>query len=450
MSLIFSNLVVIKTLSSNHRMYNLYTKFVKILEICKQFSENLVNESGNVPRRGPVPKFSDLEVVALSLTAETESIDSEKWLFDYKLQEYKDCIPNLISRRQFNDRRKKTAGLCEELRKRLEHYVPSIKACSPHTKRNYKISVKLYVEFLRVIKGTTPETLSAECFCMEYIMEWIIWLKENRGCSPATCNVRLSALRVFLKYLSFRDISYMSVFLQAENVPNEKNSKRKVIGLSKQAVDVLLSMPNQGSTIGFRDYTLMLLLYSTAVRINELLTLKISNIVIDCVKPHIIVIGKGRKKRPIPLLAKPAQCLKRYLIKYHPKQNDANALLFCSKSKGIYVPMSAENVNKMLKKYATMAHERCQDVPMDLHAHQFRHAKASHWLENGMNIAQISYLLGHESIQTTMVYLDITTKQEEKALETLEGENQKKMRKKWKTEEGKANLEILLGLTKTN
>ena len=68
MSLIFSNLVVIKTLSSNHRMYNLYTIFVKILEICKQFSENLVNESGNVPRRGPVPKFSDLEVVALSLT----------------------------------------------------------------------------------------------------------------------------------------------------------------------------------------------------------------------------------------------------------------------------------------------------------------------------------------------------------------------------------------------
>ena len=118
-SLIFSNLVVFKTLSPNHRMYNLYTKFVKILEICKQFSENLVNESGNVPRRGPVPKFSDLEVVALSLTAETESIDSEKWLFDYKLQEYKDSIPNLISRRQFNDRRKKTAGLCEELRKRI-------------------------------------------------------------------------------------------------------------------------------------------------------------------------------------------------------------------------------------------------------------------------------------------------------------------------------------------
>ena len=86
-------------------MHNLYTKFVRILEICKPFSYNLVNGQGNIVRRGAVPKFSDLEVVALSLAAESESIDSEKWLFDYKLQEYKDKIPNLISRRQFNDRR---------------------------------------------------------------------------------------------------------------------------------------------------------------------------------------------------------------------------------------------------------------------------------------------------------------------------------------------------------
>ena len=100
-------------------MHNLYTKFVKILEICKLFSENLVNEYGNIPRRGPIPKFSDLEVVALSLAAESESINSEKWLFEYRLQEYKDKLPTLISRRQFNDRRKNTAGPCEEIRKRL-------------------------------------------------------------------------------------------------------------------------------------------------------------------------------------------------------------------------------------------------------------------------------------------------------------------------------------------
>ena len=94
--------------------------------------------------------------------------------------------------------------------------------------------------------------------------------------------------------------------------------------------------------------------------------------------------------------------------------------------------MSPEAVNKQLKKYAVSAHAICSEVPVDLHAHQIRHAKASHWLEDGMNIVQISFLLGHSNIQTTMVYLDITTEQEAKALSTLEDENTKKISKKWK------------------
>ena len=81
--LTFSDLVELKTSSSSHRKYILHTKFVKILELHKLLTENLVNESGNVPHRGPVPKFPDLEVVALFLTAETENIDSEKRLFGF-------------------------------------------------------------------------------------------------------------------------------------------------------------------------------------------------------------------------------------------------------------------------------------------------------------------------------------------------------------------------------
>lgn len=74
----------------------------------------------------------------------------------------------------------------------------------------------------------------------------------------------------------------------------------------------------------------------------------------------------------------------------------------------------------------------CEDVPLDLHAHQFRHARASHWLEEGINIVQISFLLGHAQLQTTMVYLDISTEDELKALAVLEDENDKKITPKWK------------------
>lgn len=90
----------------------------------------------------------------------------------------------------------------------------------------------------------------------------------------------------------------------------------------------------------------------------------------------------------------------------------------------------------MLKKYARQAHEACPDVPLGLHAHQFRHSKASHWLEDGMNIVQISFLLGHEQLQTTMIYLDITTEEKAKALATIEDENDKKISPKWKNADG--------------
>ena len=92
--LVFNKLKVLKLLIDKYRMHNLYAKFAKLLNICKQIAGNLVNESGNVPRRGVVPKFSDLEVVALNMTSEAVGIDSESLLFA-KLQEYRIEIPNL-------------------------------------------------------------------------------------------------------------------------------------------------------------------------------------------------------------------------------------------------------------------------------------------------------------------------------------------------------------------
>ena len=99
-------------------MRNLYANFMKILDICKKFSKNMVDERGNIRRCGVVPRFSDLEVIALSLTAEKYGIDSESLFFSY-LEEYKPEIPNLISHRQYNDRRKFTANLCEQIRKHI-------------------------------------------------------------------------------------------------------------------------------------------------------------------------------------------------------------------------------------------------------------------------------------------------------------------------------------------
>lgn len=117
-SLIFSKLVVTKPLITIiAHMHNFIVKFGKILGIYKEFAGNRVNELGNVPRRGVVPKFSDLEVIALSATAEVFGIDSENYLFHRLKNECADQIPHLITRRQYNQRRKQTYILGEEIRK---------------------------------------------------------------------------------------------------------------------------------------------------------------------------------------------------------------------------------------------------------------------------------------------------------------------------------------------
>ncbi len=116
--LIFSKLKVAKLLIDKYRMHNLYPIFAKLLNICKQVAGNLVNESGNIPIRGVVPRFSDLKIVALNITSESVGIDSESLLFA-KFQEYKLEFPHLIFRRQYNDRRKITSSLCNTIRERM-------------------------------------------------------------------------------------------------------------------------------------------------------------------------------------------------------------------------------------------------------------------------------------------------------------------------------------------
>ena len=117
-SQIFSNLRVTKPLNTiTLLMHNFIANFVRILGICKDFAGNRVNELGNVPRCGVVPKFSDLEVVALGITAEAFGFDSENLLFHRLHRECKKDMPHLTSRRQFNARRKMTARLAEDIRK---------------------------------------------------------------------------------------------------------------------------------------------------------------------------------------------------------------------------------------------------------------------------------------------------------------------------------------------
>jgi site-specific recombinase XerD len=294
------------------------------------------------------------------------------------------------------------------------------------------------------VKSVSSESFSSSWLETPVIEEWRTWLNKNRGCSPETCNVRLSSLRVFLKYLASRDIKYLCLYNDSTKIDFLDTIKKQVNGLSRNAVKALLASPNQHTRTGKRDVTFMLLLYGTAARLDELLDLKISQLNLQVAKPYATIIGKGGVMRTLYILPQAVTYLQSYFKEFHDGNPAPNDYLFYSRNKGKSGKLSQPAIAKMLKKYAKTAHEACSDVPPGLHAHQFRHAKASHWLEDGMNIVQISFLLGHAHIETTMVYLDITTEAEKKALATLEDENDAKIPKKWKS--GNSDLSSFCGL----
>ena len=179
-------------------------------------------------------------------------------------------------------------------------------------------------------------------------------------------------------------------------------------------------------------------MYSIAGRINEILSLKVSDLHMNepNSRNYLIILGKGYKRRTPPILKDVAKILKGYISHFHGKSPNPEDYLFFSVHDGCKTKLTQEAVNARLSKYVSIAHEKNPCVPVHLSCHKLRHARASHWLEENLNIVAIQRLMGHADINTTMRYLFVSTKQKNDALSKLEDDITKKVAKKWKN--GKA------------
>lgn len=134
----------------------------------------------------------------------------------------------------------------------LNAYAPTFLTNSRHTLKSYKDSLVLYLSFLEA-ENIRPDCLSRKCFERVWIEKWILWLKETRRCSADTCNVRLGSLRVFLEYLGEKDIEYLYLYQEAKKIKRQKCTKKKVCGLTRNAVAAMLAAPDLSTRTGKRD-----------------------------------------------------------------------------------------------------------------------------------------------------------------------------------------------------
>lgn len=171
-----------------------------------------------------------------------------------------------------------------------------------------------------------------------------------------------------------------------------------------------------------RDYVLMSMMYITGCRIDEVLSIQLRDLHLNVKSsPFVSVLGKGSIRRSPYLPKNIASNLETYIRKYH-LSDDIGRYLFYSNNRGPDCKLSQEAIRKQLSKYAKTAHQICDEVPLDFHSHQFRHSMAVHRLEDDMNIVQLSKELGHASIETTMVYLDVVPGKKERAIAEFESE----------------------------
>ncbi len=316
---------------------------------------------------------------------------------------------------------------------------------SVHTIKNYRDTIALYLTFLEE-RNVKRNTLSGKFFSREYIVKWIEWIRTKRKCTAQTCNNRLSTLRVYLKYISGRNPQYLYLWLEACTIKRQVIIKQEFEYISKEAIEAVLSIPKPNDKTDYRYLVLMSFLYSTAARIDEALSIKVKDLKLGGPHSYVTVIGKGRKARTLNLAPKIVSHLKLYLKRYHGKDIKEEAYVWFSKIKGPLFKASQEGINKKIKEYAAKAHEKCTDVPLHLHAHSFRHARATHLLENGMNVVQLSRYLGHENIDTTNVYLNISPTIKANAMEKMEEPQASSQECKWKDDQ--MNLTALFGISK--
>jgi len=334
--------------------------------------------------------------------------------------------------------------IAQAIRKWFTVFLPDVRSASPHTIKSYHETMELFIQFLEE-KGVKSSSFNGDSFCLANISEWIKWMKESRGCANSTCNLRMTGLRSFLNYLGQQDSRFLYTQMDAKTIRALRAPKNTEIVFSQKALESFFSAIDIKTRIGKRDYALFHLMYSLGARVNEILSLRYCDIHTDLPKDqkYINILCKREKRRNPPLIPEVALVLEGYLsMRKNYKKDD---YIFPS-SHGRNKKLSQEAVNTRLKMYAQKAHEKDPQVPVDIHCHILRHARATHWLEEGLSLPTIQKLMGHEDIRTTMRYVYVSPQQKAMALATLEDETQKNISKKWKDADAQKTLKDFLGL----
>jgi site-specific recombinase XerD len=290
------------------------------------------------------------------------------------------------------------------------HRLMQQRRASTHTIASYRDTFRLLLQFTQKRLSKAPSTLTLEDIDAPLVAAFLDALEKERGVTARTRNLRLTAVHSFFRYAAFEAPSHAAQIQRVLAIPAKRFARALVPFLNRPEVDALLAAPDQRTWSGRRDHALILLAVQTGLRLSELTGLRHEDVHLG-IGAHVRVVGKGRKERCTPL-SKSTRAVLAAWMREPPKAADQP--LFPNARGG---RLSAHGVHYLLMKHVAAARETCSSLKSKrVSPHVLRHTTAMDLVEVGIDRSLMALWLGHESIETTQIYLDANLALKEKVL----------------------------------
>lgn len=282
---------------------------------------------------------------------------------------------------------------------------------SPHTIASYRDAFRLLLRFAQGRLRKAPSALSLEDVDASLILAFLDELESTRGITARTRNLRLTAIHSFFRYVAFEAPTHAAQVQRVLAIPTKRFTRTLVPFLNRSEVDALLAAPDQRSWSGRRDHALILLAVQTGLRLSELTGLRPEDLQLG-LGAHVRVIGKGRKERCTPL-SKNTRAVLSAWMREQPRAPDQP--LFPNARGG---RLSAHGVHYLLSKHVDAAAKTCPSLTKKrVSPHVLRHTTAMDLLQEGVEQRALALWLGHESVETTQMYLDANLELKQEVLD---------------------------------
>lgn len=297
-------------------------------------------------------------------------------------------------------------------------YMITQKKASSQTIASYRDSFTIYIGFLSEKYGVRPDRIEMTHFSLDYLSAFGVFLENERKCASTTINLRMAAIKSFLKYASIEAPEYSGLIRKSLSLPSRKADKPVMTFLSKTEYEAMLIVcDNQHCALSARDKMMLMILYNTGCRVSELVNIRVSDVVLSTNggTSYILFLGKGRKERSTPIWKSTASYIDSY-IKLNALQGDNH--LFKNARNG---NLTRSGVSQRISRIAMIAADSCQSLKdKAVTPHTFRHSVAMNLLQSGVDISTIAIWLGHESIETTHKYMVADVEIKRKAMEKMD------------------------------